>query len=294
MRSLPPRGAIATLMDRLGRRGRGGSGELPVCRGARGIYRLESVLHAGGSSAVFLAREVGAGAPVALKALLDRPADGTERVRFDTELHVLRTLRHPNIVSVLDTGRIASQPFYVMDHAARGSLGAWIRDEGPIPGRDAVRFTLEVLDALAYAHQRGVVHRDVKPDNIVVDAQGVARLVDFGIALAPTRQQVPSYGENVGTPAYIAPEQADDPSRAGPAADLFALGATLYALVTGGNPLGLLSSSHRDAALARLSPPIAAVVEVATRPFANDRFVDARQMALALADALEATDPTGD
>ena len=69
---------------------------------------------------------------------------------------------------------------------------------------------------------------------------------------------------------------------------------TLYALVTGGNPLGLLSSSHRDAALARLSPPIAAVVEVATRPFANDRFVDARQMALALADALEATDPTGD
>lgn len=275
-------------MDRLGRRGRSRDGDSPVCRGARGLYRLDAVAHAGARSCVFLATDLRAGSQVALKALLDQPADGTERARFDTEVQVLSTLRHPNIVSVLDVGRVESQPFYVMDHASRGSLGQQLRDHGPLPARAAARYALEILDALAYAHQRGVVHRDVKPDNIVVDAQDVARLVDFGIALVPNRPFLPSYGENVGTPAYIAPEQADDPGRAGPAADLFGLGATLFALTTGVNPLGLLSSSHREAALASIPPPLARVVDVATRPFARDRFADAHTMALALAEALGA------
>lgn len=282
-------------MDRLGRRGRGGGGDLPVCRGARGLYRLESVLYAGSGSCVFLAEHLERSRRVAIKVPLHRPnhpgstdrriAD-EERARFQNEIQVLRSLRHPNIISVLDTGRIGSQPFYVMDHATRGSLGQQLRQSGPFPAPAAVRHALEVLDALAYAHRRGVVHRDVKPDNIVVDENGVARLVDFGIALVSSRPALSFYGENVGTPAYIAPEQVDDPSRAGPAADLFGLGATLYAIVTGSDPIGLLSTPHRDEALATVPPALVQVLDIATRPFVEERFADARTMALALADTL--------
>lgn len=291
MNPLPSPGALTAIIAGLSRpvARRAPQAAVARCQGQTRCYELLDVVHTGSACCVFRAREE-TGRVVAIKALLDQPAQGLERarIRFQNEVQVLKTLCHPHIVPALDEGMLAGRPFFVMEYAERGSLGQAMRAR-PIEPIAASHYLLEVLDALAYTHACGIIHRDVKPDNILVDDNDVARLVDFGIALLPDRSLQPAclLGENLGTPSYIPPEQLADPGSVGIAADLFSVGASLYALLTGGNPLSLVSRVHRKVALQALPKHLAAVVEVSTRPHPADRYQDASQMAMRLADALE-------
>jgi serine/threonine protein kinase len=190
--------------------------------------RLERVLADRGPSVVALVRD-GAGYPFVLK----RPAapSGSERIRAEAEL--LALARGAGVVAL--HGVTSDPPGIVLEYAAGGSLAELLRSRGPLPVREAVCIAARLADALSHLHARGIVHRDVKPDNVLFTASGELRLADFGVAA-----RIGSHGTlgggwvevRVGTPPYAAPEQWTESSTR-PAADVFALGAVLYELLTG-------------------------------------------------------------
>jgi len=172
---------------------------------------------------------------VAIKVFDGGIAEVDLRRRFRRECRVLGTLAdHPHVVSVFDSGfTTAGQPYLVMAYCAGGSFGQRLAGQGPRPPEEAAVVGIAVADALDAAHARGIVHRDVKPQNVLLTSYGVVALADFGVAGDPG-MDLRSFA---ATPGYVAPEVVLGPDRGGTAADIFALGATLYALLTGGPPL---------------------------------------------------------
>jgi eukaryotic-like serine/threonine-protein kinase len=198
-----------------------------------GRYRVERPLGSGATAAVWAARDVELGRPVALK-LLTAGVDEELAARFEREGVILNQLRHPNVVPVLASGTDQGRRYLVMELVDGTALDELLRD-GPLPVEDAVGIAADLAAGLGAAHRAGVVHRDVKPANVVCDRQGVPRLVDFGIARAAGLASVTSVGTVLGTAAYLSPEQAGG-EVPGPETDVYALGCLLHELVTGHPP----------------------------------------------------------
>lgn len=248
-----------------------------------GRFRLQEVLGEGGTATVYRAWDDERGAACAVKVL--SPAargDPTLLERFAREGRLLSQLRHPGLVSVHEVGDDAGRPFFVMDLAESGSLRDRITDGGPVPVEEAVRLLLPVLDALERVHAAGVVHRDVKPDNVVLDAAGRPRLADFGVARLDAEATLTLDGERLGSFAYMAPEQFEGRGHVDARADVYGAAATLVALVAGRPPFGLREPERRDALLSGFPPSLRAVVEDATAADPARRTPSARALSQAL------------
>src|SRR6184192_1519238 len=214
-------------------------------------YRVESELGGGGMSLVFLADEVRLGRRVVVKVLPPELAAGVSAERFEREIQLAAKLQHPHIVPLLTAGAKGDLLYYVMPHIAGESLRSRITHERALPVGETVRILRDVCDALAYAHGHGVVHRDVKPDNVLISGKH-ALVTDFGVAKAVSISSgagtLTSLGMALGTPAYMAPEQAAGDPTVDHRADLYAVGALGYELLAGRPPFSGLSPQNLLAA----------------------------------------------
>lgn len=265
-----------------------------------GRYRLGERIGAGAMGIVWRARDERLRRTVAVKQLLVRPgldAVGTEeaRSRAMREARIAARLQHPNAVTVYDVAEHDDQPWLIMEYVPSRSLGAELAERGPLPPYRVARIGSQVAAALAAAHDAGVVHRDVKPGNVLIAADGTAKITDFGISRAVDDVVLTATGLLSGTPAYLAPELAQGGLPVS-ASDVFSLGSTLYAAVegqppfgTGDNPLALL---HTVAAGA-VTPPRNAgpLTEVLMSLLAREP--DARPTMREAADRLAAVADTG-
>jgi serine/threonine protein kinase len=204
-----------------------------------GDYELLQKIARGGMGVVYKARQKGLDRLVALKMVLAGPkASSTDLERFAREARAAAALDHPNIVPVYDNGRHDGRPFFTMALVDGTTLQRWVEQHGPPPPREAVRLLRAVAEAVAYAHGQGVVHRDLKPHNVLLDRQGRPRVADFGLARrAQEGEGLTQAGQVLGTPNYMAPEQALGLTAAlGPVVDVYGLGGVLYFLLTGQPP----------------------------------------------------------
>ncbi len=203
-----------------------------------GSYTIERELGGGGMSKVFVAEETRLKRKVVVKVLSPELAQGISVERFEREIQTVAALQHANIVPVHTAGDTNGLPFYTMPFVEGDSLRARL-GHGPLPVGEVIGILRDVAKALAYAHQRGVVHRDIKPDNVLISG-GVAVVTDFGIAKAISASRtsgagatLTQIGTSIGTPAYMAPEQAAGDPDIDHRADLYALGAMAYELLAG-------------------------------------------------------------
>src|SRR5881398_89372 len=208
-------------------------------------------------SRVFLAQEVRLGRQVVVKVLPPEMAAGVSAERFEREIRLAAALQHPHIVPLLTAGSQGDLLYYVMPHIAGESLRGRIAHERELPVGDTVRILRDVCDALAYAHGHGIVHRDVKPDNVLLSGKH-ALVTDFGVAKAVASSSgggtLTSLGMALGTPAYMAPEQAAGDPTVDHRADLYAVGALGYELLAGRTPFGGLSPQGMLAAQVTATP----------------------------------------
>ncbi|WP_328529636.1 serine/threonine protein kinase [Nocardioides sp. NBC_00368] len=200
-----------------------------------GRYRLERELGRGAMGAVWLATDDVLGRSVALKQLV--ALDGVSDAAVEREARLAARLVHPNVVAVFDLVRDDDKPWLVMEYVEGKTLAHMVRDDGPLTVEDAARLIGQIASALRAAHAAGIVHRDVKPANIVVGRADRAKLTDFGIARGVDSQTTQT-GQVTGSPAYLAPEIATG-GRASPASDMWSLGATLFQALTGEPPYGI-------------------------------------------------------
>ena len=204
-------------------------------------YVIERELGHGATAAVYLARDVKHDRHVALKVLHADLAASLESARFLREIRLLAGLQHPHILPLFDSGADEGRLFYVMPRVEGETLGERLRREHRLPVGEALRITREVADALAYAHAHGVVHRDIKPDNILLDGAH-ALVADFGIARAVRRaadggvDNITSAGRVIGTPAYMSPEQASGETDVEERSDIYSLACVLYEMLAGEYP----------------------------------------------------------
>jgi eukaryotic-like serine/threonine-protein kinase len=221
-----------------------------------GRYRIERRLGVGGMSTVHLAFDQRLERYVALKLLAEHLADDPTFVsRFRREALSAARLVHPNIVQVFDFGfdERQHQHFIVMEHVPGHSCAELLRDHGHLEVDDAVEIITQACRGLDYAHRNGVVHRDVKPGNLLVSDADVVKLADFGIARAMGQSSITQVGSVLGTAAYLAPEQARG-EEAGPRADIYALGVVAYQLLSGRLPYEASSLSELALKQQRESP----------------------------------------
>jgi eukaryotic-like serine/threonine-protein kinase len=199
-------------------------------------YRLEELIATGGMGSVYRALDQHLGRPVAIKVLKRSLADEPMFLeRFRREARAAGAINHPNVARVFDYGERGSEPFIVMELVEGETLAERIDRQGRLPWREAFAIAEQVARALAAAHAHGVVHRDVKPANILLDASGHVKVSDFGIARAARATTLTRPGMVLGSPNYVAPEQAQG-NPVAPAADLYSLGCVLFEAVTGSTP----------------------------------------------------------
>ncbi len=261
-----------------------------------GRYRLEHRLGSGGMSTVQLAFDERLERRVAVKLLAEHLADDPAFVsRFQREAQAAARLVHPNIVQVFDSGRDqrTGQYFIVMEYIEGSSCAEILREDGWMEVPDALSIIEQACEGLDYAHRHGVVHRDVKPGNLLRAREGEVKLADFGIAKATEQSSITQVGAVLGTAAYLAPEQARG-EEAGPSADLYALGVVTYQLISGRLPyeasslteLALKQQNERpamlDSLVAAVTPELADAIAVALALDPRERYASAREMRRAL------------
>lgn len=218
MTAPPPAGLVAALSDR---------------------YRIDREIGAGGMATVYLAEDVKHHRKVAIKVLKEELSASVGVARFLREIEIAAQLQHPNILPLLDSGEAAGLLYFVMPFVDGQSLRQRLAREHELPVGEAVRILVELVDALAYAHAKGVVHRDIKPDNIMMSGRH-ALVTDFGVARAVSEatgdNKVTTLGVALGTPAYMSPEQATADPNVDQRADIYAVGVVAYELLTGRTP----------------------------------------------------------
>ena len=260
-------------------------------------YRVITRLGQGGMGAVYQAWDTRLNRPIALKemspqASLDPASLADLRRQFQQEAQVLATLSHPNLVRVTDYFSWGGSEYLVMDFVEGESLAALIQREGAQPQDRALAWSDQLLDALSYCHGRGVLHRDIKPQNIIITPQGRAVLVDFGLVKLwdPHDPRTRTVMRGMGTPEYAPPEQYDTgPGHTDPRSDVYGMGATLYHALTGklpptatqrmASPTSFISPRRLNPAI---SPAVEAVVLKALEIPKDRRFQTAADMAQAL------------
>ena len=261
-----------------------------------GTYRIDRELGGGGMSSVFLAEEIALGRRVVLKVLSPDLAHVLSAERFEREIRVAARLQHPHIVPLLAAGRAGDALYYTMPLIEGESLRSRLDLEGELPVPEAARLFREIADALAYAHREGVVHRDIKPDNILLSHRH-AMVTDFGVARAVSEAvggaTLTLTGMAVGTPAYMAPEQAAA-AHTDHRVDLYALGLVAFEMLAGYPPFSGATPQSLVAAHMTQEPPrltvarpsvpaeLAAVVHRCLEKRAADRYQDAAELVAAL------------
>ena len=233
-----------------------------------GRYRIERKLGAGGMADVYLAEDQELGRRVAIKILNSRHGNDDQFIeRFRREAKNAAALNHPNIVSIYDRGEAEDTYYIAMEYLDGRTLKELIVGRGAAPINVAVEYARQILSALRFAHRHGIVHRDIKPHNVLVDGEGRVKVTDFGIARAGTSQMTET-GSIVGTAQYLSPEQARG-GEVDPRSDLYSLGIVLYELLTGRDAV-----RRRDAGRDRDEAPLdgsAAALEAAARRPARAR-----------------------
>ncbi|HXH88941.1 MAG TPA: serine/threonine-protein kinase [Gaiellaceae bacterium] len=201
-----------------------------------GRYRLERRLGLGGMSVVHLAHDEVLDRPVAVKLLADRlEGDPEMQARFLREGQMAARLSHPNVVAVYDTGDEKGQPYIVMEYVEGVTLAEHLASQRTVPAEEIAEFGAQVCAGLAHAHAAGLVHRDVKPHNLLLRVDGTLKVADFGIARGGIDRTLTQAGTLLGTAAYMAPEVIRG-KKATVTSDLYSLGAVLYELLTGQTP----------------------------------------------------------
>jgi WD40 repeat protein/serine/threonine protein kinase len=211
-----------------------------------GDFQLLQEIGRGGMGIVFTARQLSLNRMVAVKILLAGSLAGSQRLeRFRAEAQAVAQLQHPNIVAIYGVGEHKGAPFFSMEYVPGRTLGELVAQR-PLPAESAARYVRTVAEAIQYAHERGIVHRDLKPSNVLLDGSGRPRVTDFGLAkrLCSSSDSQPSTlnsqltltGQVLGSPSYLAPEQAGENGTVGPPTDVYSLGAILFHLLTGRPP----------------------------------------------------------
>jgi eukaryotic-like serine/threonine-protein kinase len=260
-------------------------------------YVLERELGAGGMASVFLAHDTRHNRKVAIKIMHPELAALIGPDRFLKEIETTANLQHPHILPLFDSGRLDGTVFYVMPYVQGDSLRTRLTRETQLPVADAVRIAAEIASGLEYAHRHGVIHRDIKPDNVLFH-DGRALLADFGIALAWSQghsgMRLTKSGVSLGTPQYMSPEQASGEHNIDPRTDVYALGVVLYEMLAGQPPFTgrsaqaiiaqVMADEPHPLGLRRksVSPHLDAAVRRALEKLPADRWQTAAQFAEAL------------
>jgi serine/threonine protein kinase/tetratricopeptide (TPR) repeat protein len=270
-------------------------------------YRIERELGSGGMATVYLAEDLKHHRNVAIKVLREDIAASIGAIRFLREIEIAAQLQHPNILTLLDSGNANGFLFYVMPYVSGQSLRERLSREGELPVHEAARLLAEVVDALSHAHEHGVVHRDIKPDNVMLSGRH-ALVADFGVAKAVSDASagsagVTSVGLAVGTPAYMSPEQASADPGIDHRSDIYSVGVMAYEMLTGRTPFVGATAAQILAAqvtqtadpLSRHRPGLPAALEAVIMRCLEKRPSDRWQSASQLHAALEpfATASTG-
>ena len=268
-------------------------------------YQILEHMAKGGMSDIYRAYDLLSGKEVVLK-IPDRMSigDPAQYERFQRELEVMKILNHPAIQKGLGSGRYNNIPYIVTELVKGESLREIIRKSSPLPPEAAIKYIRQVADGLAHCHDNDIIHRDMKPENILVTAEGQAVILDFGLTLTKGSQRVTyaNFSSTAGTPDYMAPEQIEG-QRGDKRTDIYALGTILFELLTGKTPFSgdnnlAVMAQHLKGAIPRLdivqegvSPQLAAFVAKCLQRNPNDRFNDMHEFVDAL-DHIETMDIT--
>jgi eukaryotic-like serine/threonine-protein kinase len=264
-----------------------------------GRYKLEAKLGSGGMSTVYLARDGTLDRAVAVKVMhreMSEQADQLER--FRQEARAVAKLSHPNVVAVIDAGEDGGHPYIVFEYVEGETLKQRIARLGPLDTQEALAYAIEIARGLTVAHARNMVHRDIKPQNVLIDAEGRAKLTDFGISRQLEQDGMTATGRVLGTTDYVAPEQAMGHA-VDPRSDLYSLGVVLYEMLTGQVPFQAdsqvgVAMKHVNEELPdvqqrrpEVSAAAALVVERATTKDPAQRYQEVGEMIDDLSTALE-------
>ena len=263
-----------------------------------GRYRLEARIGSGGMSTVYRATDETLQRQVAIK-LMNREiaTDSDQLERFRREARAVAQLSHPHIVGVIDYGEDDARPYIVFEYVEGETLKERIRRTGRLPSTEAVAYAIEIARALGVAHARHIVHRDVKPQNVLIDDEGRAKVTDFGIARTLDEEGLTADGRVLGTTDYVSPEQALGRPVTGQS-DLYSLGIVLYEMLTGEvpfkgeNQVAVAMKHVREelpdvqAKCPDVSAALAAVVDTATAKRVEDRYADDAELIADLEDVL--------
>ncbi|MCZ8156036.1 MAG: protein kinase [Leptospira sp.] len=278
-------------------------------------FRIDAKLGQGGMATVYLGEQTALSRRVAVKILnAEMSKDSGIRERFVQEAKTAANLKHPNIVDIIDVGQADGRPYLLMEYGSGGSLEECLakvkRETGEgLPIKDAAKYAIQILRALDAAHKKGIVHRDTKPDNIMLRENGDCFIVDFGIAKVKGASQKTQTGLTIGTVAYMSPEQCEGASNLDGRSDIYSVGILLYELITGNkpfvgdNPISVIRK-HLDEPIPSLSKlwktkagqaanvrsshfgPLEQIIKKACEKKKEKRYASASEMAAALEDII--------
>src|SRR4249919_4115168 len=264
-----------------------------------GRYRLEAKLGSGGMSTVYLARDETLDRPVAVKVMHREMSEQPDQLeRFRQEARAVAKLSHPNVVAVIDAGEDGGHPYIVFEYVEGETLKQRIARLGALDTQEAIAYAIEIARGLSIAHARNLVHRDIKPQNVLIDDEGRAKLTDFGISRQLEQDGMTATGRVLGTTDYVAPEQAMGHG-ADPRSDIYSLGVVFYEMLIGQVPFHAdsqvgVAMKHVNEELPdvqqrrpEISAATALVVERATAKDPAERYQEVGEMIDDLSTALE-------